>query len=151
MTSGVIRTRKTPFLPANAYRKICGNFRNMSSLTRLISCGSITGAALPDGEPTDVLPIKVSRRNRQRDLVVACYVPHLLGFGCTPEINDEAIGHIIDHGRLRIPIRADLRDGHFAGGFEDREDLLPQTRVHFHPRNERRNVTYLLLSRGNRR
>ena len=47
MTSAVIRTRKTPFLPANAYRKICGNFRNMSSLTRLISCGSVTGVALP--------------------------------------------------------------------------------------------------------
>jgi hypothetical protein len=50
MTSGVIRTRKTPFLPVNAYRRICGNFRSMSSLTRLISCASVTGAAVPPTE-----------------------------------------------------------------------------------------------------
>jgi len=98
MISGVILTRKTPFLPANAYRRICG----------------------------------------KRDLVVARYVLHLLGFGRTPEIDEEAVAHVVHRCRLRIAISAHRRDGHLASSFEHREDLLTQTRVHLHLRGTSR-------------
>ena len=108
MISGVILTRKTPFLPANAYRRICG----------------------------------------KRDFVVARYVLHLLGFGRTPEIDEEAVAHVVHRCRLRIAISAHRRDGHLASSFEHREDLLTQTRVHLHLRGTSGDPTHLSLSGG---
>ena len=89
MTSGVMRTRNTPFFPVNAYRKICGNLRSISSLTRLISFASVTGAARP---PTD--SPRISSQLKEGSVTVSETLPLLLT--CPPTFSQGKLESLAD-------------------------------------------------------